>query len=72
MKATYSQQLLCDIQNIRNKRQLTYRQLAKESFVSYVTLWQLCSGRVSKISLQNLDRLSNYRKKWENYIETTY
>lgn len=72
MKASYSQQLLCDIQTIRNKRQLTYRQLAKECFVSYVTLWQLFSGRVSKISLQNLDRLSNYRKKWENYIETTY
>lgn len=68
----FSQQLLHDIQTIRNKRQLTYRQLAKESFVSYVTLWQLFSGRVSKISLQNLDRLSCYRKKWEKYIETNY
>ncbi len=68
----FSQQLLRDIQTIRIKRQLTYRELAKESFVSYVILWKLFAGRVNKISLQNLDRLWKYRKKWEKYIEANY
>lgn len=68
----FSQQLLCDIQAIRDKRQLSYRELAKESFVPRNVLWSLLRGSVSKVSLHNLDRLWSYRKKWESYIETTY
>lgn len=68
----FSQQLLRDIHSIRDKRQLTYRQLAKESFVPRTVLWSLLRGSVHKVSLQNLDRLWCYRIKWENCIETTY
>jgi hypothetical protein len=68
----FSQQLLCDIQTIRDKRQLSYRELAKESFVPRNVLWCLLRGSVNKVSLHNLDRLWSYRKKWESYIETTY
>jgi hypothetical protein len=68
----FSQQLLCDIQTIRDKRQLSYRDLAKESFVPRNVLWSLLRGSVNKVSLHNLDRLWSYRKKWESYIETTY
>ncbi len=68
----FSQQLLHDIHSIRDKRQLSYRDLAKESFVSRDVLWKLLEKKVQKISLHNLDRLWIYRKKWENYIETNY
>jgi hypothetical protein len=68
----FSQQLLHDIHSIRDQRQLSYRQLAKESFVPRNVIWSLLRGSVNRVSLQNLDRLWCYRKKWEKYLETTY
>lgn len=60
--------LINEVKKIKEKRELSYRKMASESFIPLPTLHRYLQSRPALISEKNIDRLNKFYQKWRHII----